>query len=295
MLNQINSIINKAKIMGLQIDTIPTYCGHECYVVFIDSDTQYLCIPENVRVLNSLAYSEQDDPCDILTDASGIGPFATNFSKKNYQNLKVIGGEGLINTDYMFQNSWVRSIDLSKFRTDNCVSMEGMFESCLCDTDKLDLSVLNTHKVKNMSRMFANIDINKLHFEHFNTSSAVDMTGMFPCVNTDKLDLSNFNTSKVERMAEMFKGSIIGEIQLEKFDTNNVTSMFGMFASASIVNLDLSSFSLKRLEYANSMFVNCNAKQIRLSSISINKIKKASMYNVFTGCNAKIIVDQDIK
>lgn len=295
MLNQIDSIINKAKIMGLQIDTIPTYCGHECYVVFIDNDTQYLCIPKNVRVLNSLAYSEPDDTCDVFEAASEIGPFARNFSKKDYQNLRVIGGEGLINTDYMFQNSWVRSIDLSKFRTDNCVSMTGMFENFLCSENKLDLSVLNTHKVKYMSRMFANIDINELHFEHFDTSSVVDMTGMFSHVNTDKLDLSNFNTSKVERMTEMFKGSKIVEIQLGKFDTDNVISMSEMFASASIVNLDLSSFSLKRLEYAGNMFDYCHAKQIRLSSISINKIKKVSMYNVFSGCKAKIIADPDIK
>ena len=118
-------------------------------------------------------------------------------------------------------------------------SMIGYFYE-FTNMTSIDLSVLDTSEVTNMSNMFS------------------------ACISLTSLDVSNFDTSKVTDMRSMFSGcSSLTSLDLSNFDTSQVTSMAGMFSEcSSLTILDLSSFDTSKVtgHYAMmNMFCNCPA------------------------------------
>ena len=84
-----------------------------------------------------------------------------------------------------------------------------MFSGCQ-DIVSIDLSNLDTSKVKGMSNMFSG------------------------CSSLQSLDLSNLDTSKVEDMSNMFNGcSSLQSLDLSNLDTSKVTQMYNMFSGCS--------------------------------------------------------------
>ena len=68
------------------------------------------------------------------------------------------------------------------------------------------MSYLNTSKVTDMAKMFANcVTLPSLDLSHFNTSKVTRMSAMFDsCNKLTSLDLSSFNTATVTNMNDMF-------------------------------------------------------------------------------------------
>ena len=128
----------------------------------------------------------------------------------------------------------------------------------------IDVSNLDTSRVTNMHKMFANLyNIQTIiSLDNFNTSKVTDMSYMFEENNAlESLDLSSFNTSKVKNMAYMFQGTNeITELDLSKFDTSKVTDMNSMFLTmTSIETLDLSSFNTTNVTKMEEMFAECSS------------------------------------
>ena len=96
----------------------------------------------------------------------------------------------------------------------------------------IDLSVLDTSEVTNMSGMFAGCgSLTSLDVSNFDTSQVTNMGSMFSgCSSLTNLDVSKFDTSNVTDMSEMFESCHnLTSLDVSKFDTSNVTDMFGMF------------------------------------------------------------------
>lgn len=82
----------------------------------------------------------------------------------------------------------------------------------------------------NMEGAFANLNVESIIFENFNTSKTENMTGMFDgCRNLTRLDLSGFKTKKVQSFVAMFENcNSLQSLDLSKFNiikTADVTQM----------------------------------------------------------------------
>jgi len=128
--------------------------------------------------------------------------------------------------------------------------------SDLGNVDRIDMTGINTSRVKNMSWMFHSGKNLYKHIElgSFDTSNAEDMSymfgtsGMTTTENIDPIDFSRFNTSKVKNMEGMFSYSFLPSLNIRNFDTSNVENMGQMFDTLmNVRNLDLSGWNVKKV------------------------------------------------
>lgn len=130
---------------------------------------------------------------------------------------------GSFSLESLFKDSRVIKLDLSKWNTQNCISMESMFENCT-RLVSVGLSSFNTSAVENMCSMFENcIYLVSVDLSSFNTSSVKDMCSMFAnCSNFREIDVSSFDTSSVGDMSYMFVNCIrLSSLELKHFVTDN--------------------------------------------------------------------------
>lgn len=290
---QIQSIIDKAKLLGIHTEELPTACNHKCYLISM-SDTQHIVyIPDDVTKLNQTALAA------VFT-----------FSIKYLQgSLKVVGGKNIKDASFMFYKCQAQSIDLSSFDTSSVLDMHNMFYNCeaksidlrklntsnvidmqhmfeWCKAQSLDLSSFDTSKVTNMKRMFYNCQAKLIDISSFDTSKVINMDRMFCDCQAKSLDLSSFNTSKVTNMNCMFEYCQAKSIDLRGFDTSDVIDMSGMFYNCEAQSLDLSRFNTSKVTDMSGMFYNCKAQSIDLSSFDTSNVTEMS--NMFYECRAKI-------
>ncbi len=166
----------------------------------------------------------------------------------------------------------LKSLDLSRFDTQNVISMMCMFNGCSALTE-LDLSNFNTKNVRTMSSMFSGCSaLTKLNLSSFNTRSVLYMENMFNgCSALTELKLpSSFTTDRVQQMQNMFNGcSALTELDLSSFNTKNVTDMTQMFKGcANLVTIYVNSDNFKVPTSGTSMFEGCtNLKGDRAYSV----------------------------
>ena len=136
--------------------------------------------------------------------------------------------------------------------------------SDLGDVDRIDMTGINTSRVKNMSAMFhsGNNIYKHIELSNFDTSNAEDMSYMFgtsgtrTMENVDPIDFSSFDTSKVTNMEDMFDGSYLPSIDIHNFNTSNVTSMKFMFAKLGRpTTLNLSGLDVRSLTDLDTFFM----------------------------------------
>ena len=163
--------------------------------------------------------------------------------------------------------------------------------SDLGNVDRIDMTGINTSRVKDMSWMFNSYKNLYKHIElsNFDTSNAEDMSYMFgtsgmkTMENIDPIDFSRFNTSKVKNMKEMFSHSFLPSLDIRNFDTSNVENMEWMFDDLKNINdLDLSGWNVKKVNNIQDIFSRLNKIQsLNLSGWQMDSV--TSMYNMFGG------------
>ena len=146
--------------------------------------------------------------------------------------------------------------------------------------------IIDTSKVKNMSRMFYNSGIQDFRFlKYFNTSNVNEMKWMFAGIKTNNLDLSNFDTSKVEDMSGMFNGIEIDTLDLSSFDTSNVEDMSFMFDNIELNKLDLSSFDTSNVKDMHNMFFFSQIDDLNIQNFNTKNV--TNMNGMFEGLKSK--------
>lgn len=163
--------------------------------------------------------------------------------------------------------------------------------SDLGNVDRIDMTGINTSRVKNMSWMFHSDKHLYKHIElsSFDTSNAEDMSYMFATSgaktmeNIDPIDFSRFNTSKVKNMKEMFSYSFLPSLNIRNFDTSNVENMELMFDTLKNVrNLDLSGWNVKKVNNIQGIFTRLNKLQsLNLSGWQMDSV--TDMQYMFSG------------
>lgn len=170
------------------------------------------------------------------------------------------------------------------FHTDYAESMEDMFRSCT-SLSSLDISQLNTGRVRSMDGMFASCSVEKLDISHFDTSNVENMSYMFDsCKQLTSLDLQNFNTAKVTDMRDMFSMTyLLKDLDISSFDTSHVTDMRFMFSYSALDALDLSHFDTSSVTAISYMFSGSKSLQT-VNTTGWDTSKVVHMDGVFSDC-----------
>ena len=185
-----------------------------------------------------------------------------------------INDKPVVSYAYMFFQSNLESINVSKFDTSNVTSMESMFDETAA-TEIRGLDNLNTSKVTNMNSMFrATHNLKTLNLGDFNTSNVTNMNSMFYGCGADKISgIENFDTSKVTDMSHMFESAYATEIRgIEKLNTSNVTDMNYMFAWNGLTSINLSNFDTSKVTNMSGMFSGSEALTLDLSSLDTSNV-----------------------
>ena len=160
----------------------------------------------------------------------------------------------------------------------------------LGNVERIDMTGINTSRVKNMSWMFHSGKNLYKHIElgSFDNSNAEDMSymfgtsGMTTTENIDPIDFSRFNTSKVKNMKGMFSYSFLPSLNIRNFDTSNVENMGQMFDTLmNVRNLDLSGWNVKKVNNIQGIFTRLNKIQsLNLSGWQMDSV--TDMRSMFT-------------
>ena len=252
--------------------------------------------------------------CEIKINDENINfSYFYNFKKKGKNKITYIFKKKLTNISFMFSGcSFLTSIDLSNFITDDVNYMRGLFLECSslininlsnlntldnydmgfmfsdCDSlNNIDLSGINTQNVIFMENLFNNCkSLRNLNLSNFNTKNVKYMNYMFSsCLLLENLDLSSFNTKNVIKMNHMFfQCSSLKYLDLSKFDTIKVKKLNNMFGFCySLIKLDLSNFNTPNVIDMSGMFSVCSSlKDLNISNFKIKK--ETNIENMFEGC-----------
>lgn len=145
---------------------------------------------------------------------------------------------------------------------------------------EIDISGINTSRVKNMSKMFqADYNIyEKIILGDIDTSNVENMSGMFASYGNysigqevETLNLSRFNTSKVKNMSGMFMGTHSPVIDLTHFDTSNVEDMSHMFRNNhTLKRVNLAGLNVKKVRNVTNMFTSSSISETALKEINMS-------------------------
>ena len=261
-------MLNKAKLLGLKIEDIPTACGYPCYLFSKNNNEHTIIIPDNITQLNRDMYNST----------------FTNKVFKLKGHIKLVGGCNVTSTDDLFNDCRMQSLDLSSFDTSSVTSMLRMFYRCAVQS--INFTSFNTSNVTDMSYMFFDCGVQSLDLSSFDTSKVTDMRGMFWNCGAQSLDLSSFNTHNVTNMKDMFKDCKSQSFNFSSFDTSNVNYMNSMFSGCKAQSIDLSHFNTSSVIDMGHMFANCKAQSLDLSSFDTSEVREMTW--IFFGCEAKV-------
>ena len=220
-----------------------------------------------------------------------------NFFQKVYYITSVTFENGvtlLEDASYMFADCRsLASVDLSGLDTSRVKNMSHMFYQCSGLTS-IDLSGLDLSNVTDMSSMFAaSGELKSADLSDLNTSQLTTMGGMFRgCCNLASINLSGLNMSQVTSMYGMFYDcSGLTSINLNGLNTSRVKSMSHLFYSCSgLTELDLSGLDTSQVTDMSNMFSDCRS----LTSINLNGLNTSQvtdMSYLFSGCSGLTELD----
>ena len=101
-------------------------------------------------------------------------------------------------------------------------------------------------------------------------------------INVEKIVFENFDTSSVPIMNDMFKDlSKLTSVNMTALDTSGVYQMTGLFSGcSSLTNIDLSGLGSNNLAGISNMFYNCNAlTEIIMKNFNFGQVNFNSNYN----------------
>ena len=134
-----------------------------------------------------------------------------------------INGHPMTSYYNMFSDTYVKKVISDN---ENITDMSWMFYK---SHYSLDLSELDTSSVINMEGMFDSSKATSLNLSGLDTSNVKNMQGTFAGLNAELIGLEDLNVSNVENMAGTFAAFQGTKINISKWNTSKVTDMASMF------------------------------------------------------------------
>ena len=236
-------------------------------------DDYYL--KQEIKIINSFEVKGIDH-CNIKDE--DLWKYQNSKELKNSVQIKINGKKIDFCYSYRFKKKGIYKIEY--IFAESLLRIDYLFSDCKLLT-KLDLSNFDTSCAINMSGMFKGCtSLKELKLSNFKTDNVFNMRRMFyGCKSLNSLDLSYFNTRKVIDMSDMFKdcNSLIS-LNLSNFITKKVANMSNMFNGCSkLSNLNLANFEVRRVNVIWNMFKGCVSlkdKNIQNKSLKLlNELK----------------------
>lgn len=147
------------------------------------------------------------------------------------------------------------------------------------NSDKIpvDLNIIDTSKIKDMSELFMGIGA---YYERFNydvsqwyVGHVINMRAMFYACKNFNCDLSTWNTSKVRNTICMFYDCEKFEGKgLRYWNVSSVKTMRAMFSRCIIFNEDISRWNISSCEDLSIMFCDCKKFNQDISQWDVSKV-----------------------
>ena len=252
-----------------------------------------MCREYNLEIKEEYKNENKIKECIIEIEGKKLLQFSYFYKFENEGNysIKYTFKNILTNFNCLFCNcSTLIFLDLSNLDTQKVKDMAGMFSNCT-SLIYLNLTNFNTQNIKNINGLFYNcISLTDLNLSNFDTKNIIDMGRLFlGCSSLENLDISSFNTHNVQNMNSMFKNcSSLKSLNIYNFNTQNVKNMSEMFYNcSSLKSLDLSNFNTQNVENMNNMFWRCSSLiELNLSNFNIRNVK--DMSGMFSRCSSLI-------
>jgi surface protein len=133
----------------------------------------------------------------------------------------------------------------------NVTTMNGMFDRA--NSFNQNIGSWNVSKVVGFTNMFAtatkfnNGGSNTINNWILNSSSNIDMSGMFFQCSIFNQPLNNWNTGRVVNTSSMFSNAVAFNQNISTWNVSNVTNMSSMFAVATAFNQDIGSWNISNV------------------------------------------------
>lgn len=268
----IENILQDARDQGFTIKTVPSCKGKNSFII-IKPDGYQILIPSDV--------------IDIVGKATN-GISLVNEIKRlsNLEcSVEVIGGSGVMSVQGMFEHTYFKSIDLTRFDTSRVKIMKYMFRNCICPD--INLCKLNTYQVMDMFGAFKGCKTSCLDLRSFNVPYVTSTAQMFMDCECIYIDLSSFERNKIVFMTDMFNGCKAQSINLFGLYTGDAEDMCRMFCNCETDVLNLLSFITRKVSNMAQMFYGCKTTKLFIASFETPELIDAS--EMFYGANIPYI------
>lgn len=268
----IENILQDARDQGFPIKPVPSCKGKNSFII-IKPDGYQILIPSDV--------------IDIVGKATNGVSLVNEIRRlSNLEcSVEVIGGSGVMSVQGMFEHTYFKSIDLTKFDTSRVKIMKYMFKNCICPD--INLSKLNTYQVMDMIGAFKGCKTLSLDLRSFNVPYVISTEQMFMDCECIYIDLSSFGGNMISFMADMFNGCKAQSINLSGLYTGYVEDMRRMFRNCETDVLDLTSFITRKVINMAQMFYGCKTRKLIIDSFETFELIDAS--EMFYGANIPYI------
>lgn len=243
----IQELIDKANIIGIEIEKIPVTTQGEIVCIHYDAENDIYYIPDNIK--------------NLTLSNSRLTPI---FSGVRYvKNIKFVGGNGLETFNNAFMGCCCDLLDLTELNTSHVWQMTDTFSNCVIDIVKFG-GLFSTENVIDMRGMFRDARMSKLDLSSFNTSNVLWMEDLFKGAQIDMLNLGKIDTSSVRSMKSMFSSAAIAEgIHFTNQDTHSVITFESMFNTTSSSTIDVE-VDMSSAKTAQNMFMLCSSSDLRI-------------------------------
>ena len=162
------------------------------------------------------------------------------------------------------------------------------------NNNNLIIKLIETNKIKDMSRMFHNCPnvLSVKDFSNWNTHRVNNLKNLFHgCSSLSSLpDISNWDISQVKNISNLFNDCRILKSMpdISKWNTSNVEKMKGLFNNCqSLSSLpDISKWNLRKIKDISNMFSFCSSLQALPDISKWNINKSIELKGIFNGCSS---------
>ena len=240
-------------------------------------------------------------PWQLAVDGDFDGAYNGSFkyigTKTNVIMPSTIKGQRITSYDDMFLEGYKSgyyggSIILGVISNNpNITRMYKMFEGNAQVTytsgKTLDISIMDTAKIVDMSYAFYFCGFSYVHLGGWDTSKVYTFANMFDDASFLEIDLSGWtNTDSAITMKNMFLSCSVTNLNISSLTTQNVTNMSGMFSGCDATDIDVSRFITTNVTDMSSMFSYTNTSILDLSSFDTTNV--ISTTNMFQACTATV-------
>jgi surface protein len=169
-------------------------------------------------------------------------------------------------------------------RTANETSMKGLFAYTPASST-LDLSMMNTSQVTDMSYMFSECKVPYLDLSGFDVGNVTNMERMFSYC-TSEINIDGWDTSKLTNASSLFYNFTNNNkyLDLSVLDFSNITKSDNMFEGCNVDNIDIRNLNLNLTKLSALPFRSVKGTVLDLSNYDITGLTSTYYLCYFCGC-----------